>query len=50
MHGLSNLPTVSTSSSMLVPVQLVVSTSASPQTPISQQYCTFVVPGGQVRG
>jgi hypothetical protein len=50
MHGLSNLPTISTSSSMLVPVQLVLNASAGPQTPIGQQYCTFVVPGSQVRG
>jgi hypothetical protein len=50
MHGLPNLPTVSTSSSMLVPVQLVVNASAGPQTPIGQQYCTIVLPGSQVRG
>jgi hypothetical protein len=50
MHGLSNLSPVSTSSSMLVPVQLVVSASASSQTPMGQQYCTIMMPGGQVRG
>jgi hypothetical protein len=50
MHGLSNLPPVSTSSSMLVPVQLVVSASTSPQTPMGHQCCTIMVPGGQVRG
>ncbi|KAF6258969.1 hypothetical protein COO60DRAFT_1701041 [Scenedesmus sp. NREL 46B-D3] len=47
MHGLSNFSSVPSSSSMLVPVQLVVSASTSPQTPINQQYCTFMVPERQ---